>query len=157
MDFFFDRFTQNTNVNADKYDNLSFTLILIICGYLIYIIYKFYSEIIKQRNEDADSRLRTNVENSSENNNEEEDCPICHENLKNTVELDCSHKFCAKCIMDYYSTTKPNLSCPLCRKNIRLINILKYNRSEEMKPYMEMIVIFNHEHLTGYNYVKDLM
>jgi len=155
MDYFFERFTENTNRNSAKNDSFSYFLIFIIYAYIIYAIYKFFIEIQKQRNTNINSENRYN-NNTGQNNNEEDDCPICQETLKNTVELDCAHKFCAKCIMDYYKTRTPNLSCPMCRKNIRLINILKYNRSEEMKPYMEMIVIFNHEHLSGYNYVKDI-
>lgn len=152
MDYIFNRFTENTNSQSNEgSDIMSSFLIFLISSNIIYVIYKFAKEFLNQRNE-SNSGIRNN--NTAENHNLEDDCPICHENFKNAVELDCSHVFCAKCIMDYYKTIKPNLLCPMCRKNIRLINVLKDDKSEESKPYKEMIVMFNHEHLTGYNYVN---
>lgn len=137
----------------EGFDNVSLLIVIIICIYIIYIFYKMFQEILKQRNILRDGIQ--NIDNLSENHNlGDDDCPICHEQVLNAVELDCSHKYCAKCIMEYYKTTQPNLACPLCRKSIRLIHILNYNRSEEVREYMEMIVIFNHDHLNGYNYVK---
>ncbi len=141
------------------FDNSSFLLILLIFSFFIYIIYKIILELIRHRNlynsllRNIDDLPNGNIENDL---NMENVCAICHENLNNTAELDCNHKFCAKCIMDYYSTTQPKLKCPICRKNIRLINILNFDRSEEIRQYMEMIVIFNHDHLNGYNYVFNI-
>jgi len=153
METLYNRLSENSNI-IEGFDNMSLVIFTIIALYIIYVLYKFFSEILNQRNE-LNSRIM-NIDNLVEYHNLEDDCPICHENFKNAVELDCYHKFCAKCIMDYYKTTQPNLNCPMCRKSNRLINILNYDRSEDIRPYLEMIVIFNHDHLNGYNYVINL-
>jgi len=153
MDNILKKVSENSNLVAG-FDNMSLVIFIMIAVYILYLIYRFTSEISKHRNE-LNSQIR-NIDNLAENHNLEDDCPICHDNFKNAVELDCNHKFCAKCIMDYYRTIEPRLNCPMCRKDIRLINILNYNRSDEIRQYMEMIIIFNHDHLNGYNYVRLL-
>jgi hypothetical protein len=84
-----------------------------------------------------------------------EDCSICTERIKYKVELDCKHCFCAKCIMDYYDTLRPRkLICPMCRREVRLINSQNINRNDENKIFYDKIVRFNHNHLNGANYVQ---
>ncbi len=151
MDNFFKRILEKSNIVAG-FDNISLILFVMIAGYILYVTYRFISEISKHRNE-LNCEIG-NINNLAENHNLKDDCPICHENIINAIELDCNHKFCGKCIMDYYITIQPRLSCPMCRKEIRLINILNYDRSEDMRRYMEMIVIFNHNNINGWNYVR---
>lgn len=151
MENIYKKVSENNNLVAG-FDNASLFVFTVIAGYIMFVIYKFTLEISKHRNE-INSQMG-NIDNLAENHNLNDLCAICHEDIKNAIELDCNHKFCAKCIMDYYSTTEPRLSCPMCRKNIRLINILNYDRSAEMRQYMEKIIIFNHDHLNGYNYVR---
>ena len=135
-------------------DNYSLFAFAIIIFYITYIFYNIYKEFDKRRN-DLNRRL-LNIDNIPERNNEniENDiCAICSEEFNNPSQLDCNHKFCSKCIMEYYERTRPSLRCPLCRKSIRLINVLNFDRTEDNRRFMEMIAIFNHENLDGYNYV----
>uniref|UniRef100_A0A6C0B422 RING-type domain-containing protein n=1 Tax=viral metagenome TaxID=1070528 RepID=A0A6C0B422_9ZZZZ len=47
--------------------------------------------------------------NSTKNNTISKECPICLDNIKNLVVLNCGHAFCAEC-SKYISVT-----CPMCR------------------------------------------
>ena len=136
------------------FDNMALFIFTIIFIYIIYILYIIIDEILNQRN-----LLQQNLQNLYNLNNNlsnvpEDDCPICHEKLSNVTELECLHKFCARCIMEYYKVTTPLLNCPMCRKNIKSMKILYFDRTEEIKKYMEMIINFNHINLNGYNYVQ---
>lgn len=44
-------------------------------------------------------------------------CPICKENFKNTVTIECRHKFCLSCISAFWKDRKDNFSCPVCHFN----------------------------------------
>jgi hypothetical protein len=146
--------TLNDGKLIEGVDNYSLLVFSIIILYITYIFYSIYIEFNKRRN-DLNRRL-LNIENIPEGNNnnlENDNCAICSEVFNNPSQLDCNHKFCSKCIMEYYERTRPSLRCPLCRKNIRLINVLNFDRSQDNRKYIEMIAIFNHENLDGYNYV----
>jgi len=50
-------------------------------------------------------------------------CSICHENFQLPCQANCSHWFCANCIIQvwqYSSSLKP-CKCPLCRRPINLL------------------------------------
>lgn len=44
-------------------------------------------------------------------------CPICKENFKNPVTIECRHKFCLSCINAFWKDRKDNFSCPICHLN----------------------------------------
>ncbi|XP_067929498.1 probable E3 ubiquitin-protein ligase DTX3 [Watersipora subatra] len=48
----------------------------------------------------------------------ENECPICLDELKDVEALPCSHKFCKNCISQLVTTTKSN-QCPTCRYPFR--------------------------------------
>ena len=71
---------------------------------------------------------------------EPQECAICYSTYKKkqTVTLNCNHKFCNKCIEQFTKTTDKACSCPMCRAPItemRTYNktlvkkILKHNNS----------------------------
>jgi hypothetical protein len=68
------------------------------------------------------------VVNKINNNEEQNECPICYEKLdtdKNYIALKCCHKFCSDCIFKHFSIGKNE--CPLCRShfsNIKVTEIL---------------------------------
>lgn len=39
-------------------------------------------------------------------------CAICTDDIKDVVELECSHEFCRECIMEWF---KQKHACPVCR------------------------------------------
>lgn len=45
------------------------------------------------------------------------ECPICYEDKK-LVELNCSHGFCKKCIIDWAFTCDSVINCPICREKL---------------------------------------
>ena len=59
--------------------------------------------------------------------NSEEICAICHDAQCNML-LSCGHKYCDCCIISYFAiefrknVDKPQINCPLCRKNIEISN-----------------------------------
>lgn len=50
----------------------------------------------------------------------EEECPICSESLKNgaTFETNCKHKFHLRCIQQWCNRTQSTCTCPICRAPI---------------------------------------
>lgn len=44
-------------------------------------------------------------------------CPICKENFKNPVTIECGHKFCLSCISAFWKDLKDNFPCPVCHVN----------------------------------------
>jgi len=46
------------------------------------------------------------------------DCGICLDQLTNSIDLDCGHKFCEKCIAPWIITKQENSNCPMCRNKI---------------------------------------
>ena len=65
-------------------------------------------------------------ENDNENDNENENynasdliCPICYEN-RVTVQTNCEHNFCYKCIKSYYENIENDNfdKCPYCRTQL---------------------------------------
>ena len=69
-------------------------------------------------------------------------CPICLEDVKIPIKLDCSHTFCLSCIRKWNQKTNSENSnkCPLCRKNIIDELDTKYNlrRKHNMKNIKEL-------------------
>lgn len=51
-------------------------------------------------------------------------CCVCIEEIKETVPLDCGHKFCKECIFPWILEKWKNTSCPVCRQpvNEQIIN-----------------------------------
>lgn len=51
---------------------------------------------------------------------EEKNCCICLEKKesKDICQINCGHKFCAKCTIKYISKKNSNNCCPLCRETI---------------------------------------
>ncbi|CAJ1956296.1 unnamed protein product [Sphenostylis stenocarpa] len=46
----------------------------------------------------------------------EQICGICHEHVEDLVVTSCEHSFCRACLIDYYSTSLGQVSCPMCSK-----------------------------------------
>ncbi|XP_017425532.1 ATP-dependent helicase rhp16 isoform X2 [Vigna angularis] len=46
----------------------------------------------------------------------EQICGICHEPVEDLVVTSCEHSFCRACLIDYYSTSLGQVSCPACSK-----------------------------------------
>lgn len=147
-------------------DNSVVIVFLIIMGFILFIFWNILNLIME-------TKTRRQVDPYSINNlgggaipnqvindpylhtAENEDCSICTERIKFKVELDCTHKFCGKCIMDYHESIRPSdLKCPLCRAHVRIINYENITRSLENREWYDKIVKFNHRNLTGTNYVN---
>lgn len=65
--------------------------------------------------------------------NIEEECPICYDNPQNnsaTLTPCCHRIFCGVCILNSLSR---NMSCPMCRANIRLMDLIQLVESDK-KP-----------------------
>ena len=71
----------------------------------------------KEKNKISNKKLKTIYSsNISNQNNEENECSICLEQIKDKAILKkCTHYFCKECIEKW---SKYSLSCPLCKANI---------------------------------------
>ena len=76
----------------------------------------------EQRTESINSCI-INLENKIKDltqrisNIEDKSCAICLDNLRNPLILNCTHSYCATCIMMWIRTNK---KCPECRKEINI-------------------------------------
>lgn len=57
---------------------------------------------------------------------EEVNCPICMETLKEPVTTDCGHTFCFSCIREVGNASDRLFQCPLCKEPVRR-NVFKTN------------------------------
>ena len=118
---------------------------------LLYILYTFVSSLMKR----SSNPSRAFSQRSGQGAYDTEECSICLNQINYKVELECQHVFCAKCIMEYYDQQYPrDLICPLCRKQVNLINMLDMEKNEENKEVFEKIVTYNYRHLQETGSVK---
>ncbi|CAF0899776.1 unnamed protein product [Brachionus calyciflorus] len=76
---------------------------------------------------------RRNREETQEGQNTAINCPICLANSNFPIETNCGHKFCADCIVQYWShssTTAYRMNCPMCRQQVNYLLRL-YTREEQ--------------------------
>lgn len=139
-------------------ENISLIIFMLIMVFLLYIFWLLIEFMMTKRTVRQNQSLNFNVRDSiniNEQQTESETCVICHEPISNKVELDCKHRFCLKCIMEYSRTHRAKLPCPVCHKIIYMINPLQTPRNDQTAEYYDLITDFNREYLTGSNYVKN--
>jgi hypothetical protein len=64
-------------------------------------------------------------------------CAICSDDIKDSVELECSHEFCRECIMEWF---KQKHVCPICRAS-----------SEKFPDVVSLGIGFEYEDFTPRN------
>lgn len=68
----------------------------------------------------------TTIETGKYSWEQEEECPICLDNVKSTkfVKLNCNHRFCIKCVIKSIKTNKKKIhSCALCRCATEMVRV----------------------------------
>ncbi|KAJ8917481.1 hypothetical protein NQ315_005530 [Exocentrus adspersus] len=85
-------------------------------------------------------------------------CPICLEVMQDIVELECAHKYCKTCFLQYKSTNK-HPSCPLCKRTLKrrsatytddygnAVGKFIYNTCEELRNVYKCEIDVLHEKL----------
>jgi len=139
------------------FDNFGIIIFIAIMIFLLYIFWLLIEQMMEKSTIRQNQSLNFNVRDSlniNEQQIETENCVICHEAISNKIELDCKHKFCLKCLMEYSRNHRQYLPCPVCHKIIHLINPLKVIRDVQNSEYYDLITEYNREYLTGNNYVK---
>jgi uncharacterized membrane protein YkvA (DUF1232 family) len=127
-----------------------FITMMLILLYILYIVITTFGTYLAP-NPNRNSAYNINNENNA-NANESEECPICSSTITDKVELDCKHRFCAKCIVDWANYNRfKNFTCPVCRATVRLINLLDVTRTEQNKEFYDQIIRYNHKNINGYN------
>lgn len=68
------------------------------------------------------------------------ECPICYENKEiiENVSLDCNHSFCKECMLNIFKMHKTNqeLSCALCRHEIKMFKVFDDNVMQQLRKYL---------------------
>lgn len=68
------------------------------------------------------------------------ECPICYENKEmiENVSLDCNHSFCKECMLHIFKMHKTNqeLSCALCRHEIKMFKVFDDNVMQQLRKYL---------------------
>jgi preprotein translocase subunit SecG len=58
-------------------------------------------------------------------NDDDDECPICFEDIINKTTLKCGHRFCTNCILLYsitsFNENKLEVNCPICRSIVIVI------------------------------------
>ena len=127
------------------FDNFGIIIFMIIMIFLLYIFWLLIELMMQKSTIRQNQSLNFNVRDSiniNEQQIETEICVICHEAISNKIELDCKHKFCLKCIMEYSRNHRQNFPCPVCHKIIYLINPLNVARDDSNKEYYDLITEF---------------
>lgn len=141
-------------------ENIGLLVFMFIMIFLLYIFWLLIEFMMQKRTVRHNQSLNFNVRdtiNINEQQIESEICVICHDPITNKVELDCKHRFCLKCIMEYSRSHRQKFPCPVCHKIIFMINPLQTLRNEQTSEYYDLITEFNYEFLTGNNYVKLIL
>jgi hypothetical protein len=71
-------------------------------------------------------------------------CPICFDNIKNTITTKCNHTFCNSCLQIWL---KNNDSCPLCRDILNDRSVIQNENITPLPPPVKFRVIYNHKEL----------
>jgi hypothetical protein len=69
-------------------------------------------------------------------NIDDKNCAICLDNLNNPLILNCSHSYCASCIMMWIRTNK---KCPECRTEINISDITLVTNTVALPPLISKI------------------
>lgn len=81
------------------------------------------------RNRNKNSRKKhnfiTTIETEKYTDEEEEECPICLDNVKcaKFVKLNCDHNFCVSCVIKSVKMDRNNYSCALCRCVVETVRV----------------------------------
>jgi hypothetical protein len=71
-----------------------------------------------------------------------DECPICfdHITLDTRAQTGCNHSFCIECIKEYiiFNENKKILSCPCCRKSIKIIKLVNKIEMEHIKKLVNV-------------------
>ncbi|CAF1143120.1 unnamed protein product [Adineta steineri] len=85
-------------------------------------------ELIRQRSEeqgDTNNRPTSSSSSSRAGRSRQDTCPIClNEPTALTVETNCGHLFCGKCIITFWkfqSNWMSGLKCPVCRQQVTVL------------------------------------
>ena len=132
-------------------DNSVLFVFILIFVLLLYILYNFIHFISEKH---FNSRNYVYNINSHIEEEDEEICAICTDKIKSKIETDCRHHFCGRCLVSWMNQyIMNNLTCPICRSQVRLINLLNVTKTEQTKEFYDDIVRYNYKNLHGYRYV----
>jgi SNF2 family DNA or RNA helicase len=84
----------------------------------------------------------------------DEDCPICCDKLKEPMmETTCHNMFCTNCILTWLES---NRTCPLCRNNICVSNLI-HIKSETHEQEEKETFIKNELKLTKFEHISNIL
>jgi len=98
---------------------------------------------------------KKNVKIQKEEENINNECAICLENIENEYKLDCNHKFCYECINKLIEDNK--IKCPLCR-NYTIIKYFEYDM--EFFNYIHITdkrfsIYYDDKQIDSFNFIFD--
>ena len=85
-------------------------------------------------------KIVSTVNNKNEDIKESCECPICYDEkeVNNFVKLGCNHDFCKDCVIKTMKTNhSTNLSCALCRAEVKSIESRTIQAKNEIDIYIE--------------------
>ena len=89
------------------------------------------------------TKSKKNDDGENDENDDENDCPICFEDMILPVLLPCMHKSCKECVLGYFDKLEDKgeeTSCPVCRKGpIRTDQLLEVVYDEPSSQQEQMI------------------
>lgn len=130
----------------------SFFLFYICFAFALYFLYTIVMVIQKPKKAKSINQTESYQYNNVFLN---EECTICHERIKNKVELTCEDCFCAQCLLDEHSNSNSTIKCQICHKESQfvildniimndntksiLVKLAEYNLNNLANPFSTMI------------------
>jgi hypothetical protein len=141
-------FRDSMFLNLWELDVLTIFHLFVIFLVLIHLFYFIYMMILQNLHK---KKIPNEIQKPKSLRKINECCSICLEDVREEVQLLCSHSYCGKCIIEYGKRrwNFVDILCPICRSESKLIFSI-FERNEDNKDIYEMVIKYNCEGNSNY-------
>ena len=118
----------------------SFFLFYICFAFALYFLYTIIIVIQKPKKAKSINQTESYQYNNVFAN---EECTICHERIKNKVELACEHCFCGQCLLNEHSNSNSIIKCDICHKESQCVILDNIIVNENTKSIIVQLAQYN--------------
>jgi len=141
-------FSDSTFLNLWELDVLTILHLLLTFLVLIHLFYFIYMMILQNLYK---KKIPDEIQKPKGLRKLNDSCSICLEDIRNEVQLLCSHSYCGKCIIEYGKRrwNFVDISCPICRSESKFIFSV-FERNEDNKEIYDAVRKYNCEVNSNY-------
>ena len=94
----------------------------------------------RKRNYGITVALTVTQQQASENETQQQPCPICYEDMNNVIKTNCGHSFCQSCVTQTISILPNNkpLCCAMCRTNVTQLDCCNSDANNHLKNILNL-------------------